>query len=78
MGYADDGSLYFCWPAGKTPETSRIVAPPAAGTNGVSIQCSHIDVIGVTAKYAANDGFNIHGAVQRHPPQRSRGVFERG
>lgn len=62
MGYAADGSLYFRWPAGKKPETSKIVLPPKPGTNCVSIACSHIIVKNITAKHAANDGFNIHGA----------------
>ena len=62
MGYAADGALYFRWPEGKKPGEARIITPPAPGTNGVSIQCSHITVRNVTCKYAANDGFNIHGA----------------
>ncbi len=61
MGYAEDGSLYFRWPTGTEPEKTRILMPPKAGTNCVSIACSYIIVRNVTAKHAANDGFNIHG-----------------
>lgn len=61
MGYTEDGSLYFRWPANKTPGKTRIFAPPKAGTSCVSIACSHIIVRNVTAIHAANDGFNIHG-----------------
>ncbi|MFT5128006.1 MAG: hypothetical protein ACI8W8_001614 [Rhodothermales bacterium] len=60
MGYADDGSLYFRWPKG-VPSNRRLYLPPKAGTNCVSIACSHIIVRNLTAKYAGNDGFNIHG-----------------
>lgn len=60
MGYADDGSLYFRWPAGKDPATSRVILPPKPGTSCVSIQCSHVVVKNLTVRHAANDGFNIH------------------
>lgn len=60
MGYAEDGSLYFRWPAGKTPDKTRIILPAKPGTSGVTIACSHIIVRNITVKYAANDGFNIH------------------
>ena len=60
MGYADDGSLYFRWPRG-VPSNKPVILPPKAGTNCVSIACSHIIVRNITAKYAGNDGFNIHG-----------------
>jgi hypothetical protein len=61
MGYLADGSVVFRWPAGKIPGKARIIAPPATGTSCVTIACSHIVVRNVTAKHAANDGFNIHG-----------------
>jgi hypothetical protein len=61
MGYADDGSLYFRWPATKSLDSARLIQPPAPGTSGVSIACSHIIVRNLTVKHAANDGFNIHG-----------------
>ncbi|MCB1093065.1 MAG: hypothetical protein KDL87_16120 [Verrucomicrobiae bacterium] len=61
MGYLEDGSLYFRWPAGKTPSQTRLILPPAPGISGVTIACSHIVVRNVTAIHAANDGFNIHG-----------------
>ncbi|MFZ4767082.1 MAG: hypothetical protein ACOYMN_19185 [Roseimicrobium sp.] len=61
MGYAEDGSLYFRWPLGMKPDGTRIILPPKAGTSAVSIACSHIIVRNITAKHAANDGFNIHG-----------------
>jgi len=60
MGYSIDGSLYFRWPKGVA-KTKSIILPSKPGTNGVSIACSHIIVRNVTAKYAGNDGFNIHG-----------------
>ncbi len=60
MGYAEDGSLYFRWPKG-VPQNKRIYLPPKAGTNCVSIACSHIIVRNITAIHAGNDGFNIHG-----------------
>ena len=60
MGYADDGSLYFRWPVGVSQNKS-ITLPPNAGTNCVSIACSHIIIRNITAKHAGNDGFNIHG-----------------
>lgn len=61
MGYAADDSLYFRWPAGKDPRQTRILLPPDPGTSCVTIACSYITVRNVTAKHAANDGFNIHG-----------------
>lgn len=61
MGYAEDGAVYFRWPPGKAPEQTRIIMPPLPGVNCVTIACSHIIVRDVTARHAANDGFNIHG-----------------
>jgi len=70
MGYADDGSIYFRWPKGVKPgksvgrDRSRfkpIILPPKAGTNCVSIACSHITIRNLTVMHAGNDGFNIHG-----------------
>lgn len=61
MGYAADGSIYFRWPAGKQPGSSSVILPPKPGTSCVSIACSHVIVKNITAKHAANDGFNIHG-----------------
>lgn len=60
MGYADDGSLYLRWPKG-VPQNKPITLPPKAGTNCVSIACSHIIVRNITVRHAGNDGFNIHG-----------------
>ena len=60
MGYAEDGSLYFRWPKGVS-RNKPITLPPKAGTNCVSIACSHIIVRNITAMHAGNDGFNIHG-----------------
>jgi hypothetical protein len=61
MGYAEDGSIYFRWPEGKRPGLARVLLPPKAGTSCVTIACSHIIVRNITARHAANDGFNIHG-----------------
>lgn len=60
MGYAADGSVYFRWPKGKSPEKARMIQPPKGLVSGVTIACSHIIVRNVTAMHAANDGFNIH------------------
>lgn len=60
MGYAEDGSFYFRWPNG-VPQNKPITLPPKAGTNCVSIACSHIIIRNITAMHAGNDGFNIHG-----------------
>lgn len=60
MGCTSDGKIYFRWPEGKQPFTAKIVLLPKPWTNGVTIACSHIIVRNVTAKYASNDGFNIH------------------
>lgn len=61
MGWKDDGSLYFRWPQEKLPGTARIIQPPPKLASCVVIACSHITVRNVTARHAANDGFNIHG-----------------
>ena len=77
MGYKDDGSLYFRWPKGVSPNVTnpadpataahyrrarkKLYLPPKAGTNCVSIACSHIIIRNLTVKHAGNDGFNIHG-----------------
>jgi hypothetical protein len=61
MGYSKDGSLYFRWPVPKAPGHGRVILPPPVGMSCVTIACSHIIVRNVTAKYASNDGFNIHG-----------------
>lgn len=60
-GFSADGGLYFRWPSKKAPGKSRLILPPKEGTSAVSIACSHIIVRNITAKYASNDGFNIHG-----------------
>lgn len=61
MGYADDGALYFRWPRGVAPGAKPLILPAKFGVSCVSIQCSHIVVRNITAKYSGNDGFNIHG-----------------
>jgi Right handed beta helix region len=61
VGWAEDGSVYFRWPAGKKPDSARIIQPPKGLASSVSIACSYITVRNVTAMHAANDGFNIHG-----------------
>ena len=61
MGYSEDGALYFRWPEGVEPGSSKLILPPKPGVSCVSIACSHIIVRNITAKYAGNDGFNIHG-----------------
>lgn len=61
MGWAADGSLYFRWPAGKAPGSARVIQPPPKLASCVVIACSHIIVKNLTARHAANDGFNIHG-----------------
>ena len=61
MGYAEDGSTYFRWPAGRQPGTACVLLPPKPGTSCVTVACSHIIVRNITARHAANDGFNIHG-----------------
>lgn len=60
-GFDEEGALYFRWPTGKTPGKSRIILPPREGVSAVTIACSHVIVRNITARYAANDGFNIHG-----------------
>jgi hypothetical protein len=60
-GFSEEGALYFRWPEGKVPGKSRIILPPKEGVSAVSIACSHVIVRNITAKYASNDGFNIHG-----------------
>ena len=62
MGYADDGALYFRWPTNRAPESARLILPPKPGISAVTIACSNIIVRNVTARYASNDGFNIHNA----------------
>jgi hypothetical protein len=61
MGFKDDGSIYFRWPAGKAPGTAKIFLPPAGLASCVNIACSYLTVKNITALHAANDGFNIHG-----------------
>lgn len=61
MGYKEDGSLYFRWPKGISPTNTKLYLPPKAGTNCVSIACSHITIRNLTVMRAGNDGFNIHG-----------------
>jgi hypothetical protein len=61
MGYAEDGSIYFRWPAGKQPGQARLILPSKPNISCVSIQCSHIIVRNLTVMHAANDGFNLHG-----------------
>lgn len=61
MGFKADGSIYFRWPEGKAPGTTKIFLPPAGLANCVNIACSYITIKNITALHAANDGFNIHG-----------------
>lgn len=61
MGFKADGSLYFRWPAGKTPGAAKIFLPPDGLASCVNIACSYLTVKNITALHAANDGFNIHG-----------------
>lgn len=64
MGYEEDGSVYFRMPLAKTFGQCKIILPPMPGTSCVSIQASYVTVRNLTAKYAANDGFNFHGSSQ--------------
>lgn len=61
VGWAEDGSFYFRWPQEKKPGAGRVIQPPKGLASGVVIACSYITIRNVTAKHAANDGFNIHG-----------------
>ena len=61
MGYAADGSLYFRWPRGKEPGGTPVILPPKGMASCVVVACSNITVRNITARHAANDGFNIHG-----------------
>ena len=61
MGWKDDGTLCFRWPGDKQPGSGRILRPPGKLESCVVIACSHITVRNITARHAANDGFNIHG-----------------
>jgi hypothetical protein len=60
MGYTQDGSVYFRWPAGKQPGSATLILPKA-GLSCVTVACSNVIVRNITGKYAGNDGFNIHG-----------------
>lgn len=62
VGWKEDGSFYFRWPKEKKPGDGRVIQPPKGLASGVGIACSYIIVRNVTARHAANDGFNIHGA----------------
>lgn len=62
MGVSDDGRVYFRWPAGKDPATTRLCIPPKPGTSCVTILCSNVVVRDLTVMHAANDGVNIHQA----------------
>jgi hypothetical protein len=61
MGYTENGAIHFRWPAGVKPGSKPLILPPKPGMNCVGIACSHIVVRNITARYAGNDGFNIHG-----------------
>lgn len=61
VGWAEDGSFYLRWPAEKKPGEGRVIQPPKGLASGVVIACSYITIRNVTARHAANDGFNIHG-----------------
>lgn len=62
MGYAEDDALYFRWPTNVAPGAARLILPPKPGISAVTIACSNIIVRNVTARFASNDGFNIHNA----------------
>ena len=55
------------------PKNKQVILPPKAGTNCVSIACSHIIVKNITAIHAGNDGFNIHGD-RRDPSENIRSL----
>ena len=61
MGWSEDGSLYFRWPTGKSPDAARVILPPDKLQSCVIIACSNLIVRNLTVMHAANDGFNIHG-----------------
>lgn len=61
MGWTPEGTVYFRWPREKTPGTAPVIQPPAGLASCVNIACSHITIRNITARHAANDGFNIHG-----------------
>jgi len=61
MAWNADGALYFRWPTEKATGAGRIIRPPTKLESCVAIACSHITVRNITARHAANDGFNIHG-----------------
>ncbi|MEZ5385258.1 MAG: hypothetical protein R3F13_07075 [Prosthecobacter sp.] len=62
MGFKDDGSIYFRWPAGKTPGAAKIYRLPdwraVSASPAPTSQCA----TSPPCITAANDGFNIHGA----------------
>jgi hypothetical protein len=61
MGWTSEGTVYFRWPREKAPGTAPVIQLPAGLASCVNIACSHITIRNVTARHAANDGFNIHG-----------------
>lgn len=61
MGWTPEGTVYFRWPREKTPGMAPVIQPPAGLASCVNIACSHITIRNITARHAANDGFNIHG-----------------
>ena len=61
MGWTSEGTVYFRWPREKAPGTAQVIQLPAGLASCVNIACSHITIRNVTARHAANDGFNIHG-----------------
>jgi hypothetical protein len=61
MGWTAEGKVYFRWPLEKQPGTAPVIQPPAGLASCVNIACSHITIRNITARHAANDGFNIHG-----------------
>lgn len=61
MGWTAEGTVYFRWPREKAPGTAPVIQLPSGLASCVNIACSHITIRNVTARHAANDGFNIHG-----------------
>lgn len=61
MGWTSEGTVYFRWPREKAPGTAPVIQLPSGLASCVNIACSHITIRNVTARHAANDGFNIHG-----------------
>lgn len=73
--YDEQGRLVLTFPSGLTPETSVVVLPSVEPNDCCVNIAQYTTIRDLTAAFAPNDGFNIHGKGKNILLERVKGVF---